>query len=137
MTKRESSCTNVIIVKHPEKGDEINGKQICDKIRQTIKGASGEVCLFHDASGMSLANPAYAGEFKDLDRDIKPRVGEVVCAIPGSIPRMMAHTVAMFSDKDWSIFKSVDDALDYLRNKGFRISDDDIKSVEEVGLKTR
>jgi len=137
MAKKDSNCTNVIIVKHPDKGDEQNGREICSKIRQTIERTSGEVCLFHDASGMSLANPAYAGEFKDLDRDIKQRVGEVVCAIPGSIPRMMAHTVAMFSDKDWSIFKDVNSALDYLQNKGFEISDNDIKSVDGVGLKTR
>jgi len=137
MAIKQSNCRNVIIVKHPEKGDEDNGKAICDKIRKTLEGTIGEICLFHDASGMSIANPGYAGEFKDLDRDIKSRIGEVVCAIPGSIPRMMAHTVAMFSDKDWSIFKDVDAALDYLHNKGFQISGDDVKSIDEVGLKTR
>jgi len=130
-------CPNLIIVHHPEKGDEESGRNICDKIRQVVNNSAGGVCLFHDASGMSIANPGYASEFKDLDKDIKGRVSEIVCAIPGSIPRMMAHTVAMFSDKDWSIFRDVDGALEHLRNKGFEVSVSDVKSVADVEMKKR
>jgi hypothetical protein len=130
-------CPNLIIVHHPEKGDEDTGKAICDKIRKVVSESAGGVCLFHDASGMSIANPSYASEFKDLDKEIKSRVSEIVCAIPGSIPRMMAHTVAMFSDKDWSIFRDVEGALDHLHVRGFEVTADDVKAVTDVELKKR
>ena len=115
------SCNNLVIVKHPEKGDENNGKLICDEIRGSLAEKAGQVCIFHDATHMSWANSAYAGAFKELNKDLEGRVVEVVCAIPGSIPRMMACTVAMFSDLKWSIFKTKDEAKHHLRQKGFNL----------------
>ena len=114
--------TNLVIISHPHKGDGVNGRSICAEIRRKLEGTTGQVCLYHDASAMSTANTAYAGEFKTLDKEISSRVIEVVCAIPGSIPRMMAHTVAMLSDKKWSIFKTADEATAYLTKMGYTFS---------------
>ncbi len=75
--------------------------------------------MFHDATGMENANSGYAAAFKDLDKDISGKITEIVCAIPGSIPRMMAHTVAMFSSKKWTIFKAGTEAQEYLKSKGY------------------
>jgi hypothetical protein len=117
--KKDIGCEGLVIIKHPQKGDADSGKAICDSIRKTIPAGAGHVCIFHDATEMGSANAGYAGAFKELDKEISGRVTEIVCAIPGSIPRMMAHTVAMFSDKKWSIFKEKDEAVKYLEEKGF------------------
>jgi hypothetical protein len=124
----------LVIVKHPDKGDQDNGKAICDKIRQKVSTGEGAICMFHDATHMSTANPAYATEFKMLDRDIASRLTEVVCAIPGSIPRMLAHTVAMFSEKDWEIFKALPDAIFYVNSKGFKLTEQDVADAEDVSV---
>ncbi len=129
----DKACT-LIIVKHPDKGEAENGKAICDKIRQKAGSGGDPVCIFHDATHMSSANPAYATEFKSLDRDLADRLTEVVCAIPGSIPRMLAHTVAMFSEKDWSIFKALPEALFYVNSKGFTITEKDVVDADEVSV---
>jgi len=131
-----SGCSSLVIVKHPENGVAENGKEICDQIRKKLKGSTGPVCLFHDATGMINANAGYAGAFKDLDKDISDRVVEVVCAIPGSIPRMMAHTVAMFSSKKWKIFKERPEAVEYLNLKGYGLKEADLASSESVSIKT-
>ena len=133
MAQSGKACM-LVIVKHPEKGDVDNGKTICEKIRQKVATDDSPICMFHDATHMSTANPAYASEFKALDREIDKRLTEVVCAIPGSIPRMLAHTVAMFSEKDWEIFKEMPDALYYLNTKGFKLTENDIDKAEEVSV---
>jgi hypothetical protein len=125
----------LIIVKHPEKGDAENGKTVCGEIRHKIAGSSGPLCLYHDATGMATANAGYAGEFKKLDKDLADRVVEVVCAIPGSIPRMMAHTVAMFSSKKWSIFKERAEAIKYLNAAGYALTEEEITKAETVSVK--
>ncbi|MBI5657184.1 MAG: hypothetical protein HZC44_10400 [Geobacter sp.] len=128
------SGTTLVIIRHPEKGNAENGKSICGDIRSLIGRNGGPVCLFHDATGMVTANSDYAAEFKKLDREIAGRVVEVVCAIPRSIPRMMAHTVAMLSDKSWSIFKSKEEALAHLNGRGFRLGDSYKAQAEAVRL---
>ncbi len=127
--------TNLVVIRHPEKGDAENGKIICDHIRGKLADGSDPVCLFHDATGMATANTGYAGAFKDLDKEISGRVIEVVCAIPGSIPRMMAHTVAMFSEKKWSIFKTRQESEEYLKSKGYSVADVSHPADGPVGLK--
>jgi len=117
--KKDIGCSGLVIIKHPQRGDADSGKAICDSIRKSIPAGEGHVCIFHDATEMASANTGYAGAFKELDKEISSRVTEIVCAIPGSIPRMMAHTVAMFSDKKWSIFKEKGEAVKYLEEKGF------------------
>ena len=123
------------IVKHPLKGDADNGKVICSKILTKLSTSEGPVCIYHDATNMETANIGYAGAFKDLDRQIAERVVEVVCAIPGSIPRMMAHTVAMFSSKKWSIFTSRADAIKYLNAMGYALTEEEISKSEDVSIK--
>jgi hypothetical protein len=125
----------LIIVKHSEKGDAENGKTMCDAIRKKTAGTNGPLCLYHDATDMANANAGYAGEFKKLDKDLADRVVEVVCAIPGSIPRMMAHTVAMFSSKKWSIFKDRAEAIKYLNAAGYSLTEMDIVKADAVSLK--
>lgn len=126
--------TTLVIIRHPEKGNAENGRAICDDIRKRLAGGTGPVCLFHDATDMATANSDYAAEFKKLDKEIAGRVAEVVCAIPGSIPRMMAHTVAMFSDKSWNIFKDKAEAVAYLNGRGFRLGDGYRAQAEAVRL---
>jgi len=118
----QTSCTSLVIIKHPMRGDAQSGRIICDEIRRKLIGCPGQVCLYHDASGMENADPAYAGAFKELDKFISERVVEVVCLIPRQIPRMMAHTVAMFSDKKWNIFKDAAEAEKYIVTKGYDAS---------------
>ena len=117
--KNDIGCEGLVIIKHPQKGDADTGKAMCDSIKKAIPAGTGHVCMFHDATEMGSANAGYAGAFKELDKEISAKVTEFVCAIPGSIPRMMAHTVAMFSDKKWSIFKEKGEAEKYLEEKGF------------------
>ncbi|HEX9861547.1 MAG TPA: hypothetical protein VGB23_10100 [Nitrospirota bacterium] len=133
---RFTTDTMLVIIRHPEKGEEANGKSVCNEIRKMVSGSGKPLCLLHDATNMSTANAAYASAFKDLDRDIAGRLVEVVCAIPGSIPRMMAHTVAMFSDKDWAIFKSLQEALDYLKTKGFAVTAQEVAGAGAVSVKS-
>ena len=90
-----TSDTILIIIRHPEKGEEANGKAVSD------------------------------------------RLAEVVCATPGSIPRMMAHTVAMFSDKDWSIFKSLTEAVEYINTRGFTLTGQELAGPGTVIVKSR
>lgn len=132
----ENNLKDVLaIVKHPKKGDADIGKAICARIRQKLKESEGPVCIYHDATGMSTANIGYAGAFKELDLEISERVVEVVCAIPGSIPRMMAHTVAMFSSKKWSIFTTRMDAIKHLNAMGYALTEDEIIKAEDVSIK--
>ncbi|MBI5191030.1 MAG: hypothetical protein HZA22_10175 [Nitrospirae bacterium] len=126
--------TTLVLIKHPSKGNAENGRAICDDIRRQLGRDSTPICLFHDATDMLTANSEYAGEFKKLDKEIEARLAEVVCAIPGSIPRMMAHTVAMLSDKPWNIFKSKPEAMAYLNDRGFRLGDGYMTQVEAVKL---
>jgi len=136
MPSSQTSLKDIlVIIKHPEKGDADSGRAICDKIRRKVEGTAGPVCIYHDATGMLNADSGYAGEFKQLDKDLSGRVVEIVCAIPGSIPRMMAHTVAMFSSKKWSIFKERGEAIRYLNLRGYSISDMDVENAEEVSVK--
>ncbi len=114
----DKKCDGLVVIKHSQRGDADNGKAICDAIREKVPEGVN-VCIFHDATEMESANTGYAGAFKELDKEISGRVTEIVCAVPGSIPRMMAHTVAMFSDKKWSIFKDKEEAVKYLEGKGF------------------
>lgn len=129
--------TILVMIIHQEKGDGASGKAVCDKVRTMVAGGRNPICLFHDAMAMTTANAGYAGEFKLLDKDINDRLVEVVCAIPGSIPRMMAHTVAMFSDKDWSIFKTMPEALAYLYSKGYSLTEGDIARSADVSVWAR
>src|SRR5512143_526613 len=123
------------IVKHPAKGDADNGKAICARILQKLNESQGPVCIYHDATDMETANIGYAGAFKELDQKIAERVVEVVCAIPGSIPRMMAHTVAMFSRKKWSIFTTRADAVKHLNKMGYALTEDEITKAGDVSIK--
>lgn len=132
-----TSDTILIIIRHPEKGEEANGKAVCEEIRKIISGKDSPLVTFHDATHMSSANAAYAAEFKELDKVVSDRLVEVVCATPGSIPRMMAHTVAMFSDKDWSIFKSLTDAVEYINTRGFSLTEQELARSATVSVKAR
>ncbi|HSP80906.1 MAG TPA: hypothetical protein VLQ93_20430 [Myxococcaceae bacterium] len=112
-----ASC--LVMVNHPEHGDEHNGKEVCDEIRRLLEGQPGAICFFHDAAEMVNAKIGYANAFKALDKELAERVTEVVCSVPASIPRMMAYTVAMFSRKTWSIFRSREDAELHMRQRGY------------------
>lgn len=132
-----SGDITLIVIKHPDKGEAGNGKTICDEVRAKISGSTGQIVLMHNATGMQTANSAYAAEFKQLDKDVAERVIEIIAAIPGSIPRMMAHTVAMFSDKSWSIFKDLAEAVTYLGSKGFPVSAAQLDTGDKVTVVTR
>lgn len=109
----------LLTVLHPAVGNVEQGKEMCDKIRRRLAGSSMSFCIFHDATSMQTANRQYATAFKELDKEISERVVEIVCAVPGPIPRMMAQTVAMFSQKKWKIFKERTEAEQYVKSKGY------------------
>jgi hypothetical protein len=117
-------ATWLMVVKHPEQGDEVNGKALCDELRRMLRlHATGTVCFFHDGTGMVNARIGYANAFKELDRELSERVTEVVCAIPGPIPRMMLYTVATLSKKPWSIFRTRAEAEMHMRMRGYSATD--------------
>jgi hypothetical protein len=116
-------ATSLVMVKHPEQGDETNGKALCEEIRRALKHHPGSVCFFHEASGMTNARIGYANAFKELDRELAERVTEVVCAIPGPIPRMMLYTVATLSTLPWSIFRTRMEADFHMRMRGYLSTD--------------
>jgi hypothetical protein len=117
-------ATWLLVVKHPEQGDEVNGKALCDELRRVLKlHATGTVCLFHEGTGMVNARIGYANAFKELDRELSERVTEVVCAIPGPIPRMMLYTVATLSKRPWSIFRTRSEAEMHMRMRGYSATD--------------
>jgi hypothetical protein len=109
----------LVMVKHPAQGDEINGRALCDEIRQALKHQQGTFCFFYDGVGMVNARIGYANAFKELDRELSERVTEVVCAIPGPIPRMMAYTVATLSRCSWTIYRTLSEAEMHLRMRGY------------------
>ena len=113
----------LVMVKHPEQGDDINGKALCDEIRQALKHQQGTFCFFYDGMGMVNARIGYANVFKELDRELADRVTEVVCAIPGPIPRMMAYTVATLSRNSWTIFRTLQEAELHMRMRGYGVID--------------
>jgi hypothetical protein len=117
-------ATWLLVVKHPEQGDEVNGKALCDELRRVLRlHATGTVCLFHDGTGMVNARIGYANAFKELDRELSERVTEVVCSIPGPIPRMMLYTVATLSKRQWSIFRTRSEAEMHMRMRGYSATD--------------
>ncbi len=124
-----------IIVRHPEKGNGENGRIICKKILGKLADIDGPICFFHDAMDMATANTGYAGAFKDLDKALAKRTSEIVCAIPGVMPRMMAQTVAMVSSKKWKIFKDREEALGYLSGMGYTLSASEFKTLGDVTLR--
>jgi hypothetical protein len=72
---------------------------------------------------MVNARIGYANAFKEFDRELSERVTEVVCAIPGPIPRMMLYTVATLSKRPWSIFRTRSEAEMHMRMRGYSASD--------------
>lgn len=116
-------ATCLVLIKHPEHGDELNGKALCERIRQLLKNQPGTFCFFHDGVGMVNARIGYANAFKELDRELAGRTTEVVCAIPGAIPRMMAYTVATIADKPWTIFRTRAEAELHMRMRGYSATD--------------
>ena len=125
----------LVIVRHPEKGNGENGRTICKKILDKLAKIDGPVCFFHDATDMATANTGYAGAFKDLDKALEKRTIEIVCAIPSTIPRMMAQTVAMVSSKRWKIFKDREASLGYLSSIGYTLSASEFKTLADVTLR--
>jgi hypothetical protein len=113
----------LMMIKHPEQGDEFNGKGLCEEIRRVLRHQPGRVCFFHDATGMVNARIGYANAFKELDRELGERVTEAVCAIPGPIPRMMLYTVATLSTQPWSIFRTRMEAEFHMRMRGYLTTD--------------
>ncbi len=116
-----ASC--LVLVKHPAHGDEFNGKALCDEIRRLLRNQQGTLCFFHDGTGMVNARIGYANAFKELDRDLADRLTEVVCAVPGPIPRMMAYTVATIAQKPWTIFRTRAEADMHMRMRGYQVAD--------------
>jgi hypothetical protein len=112
-------ATCLVMVKHPEQGDDANGKALCDELRKVLKLQPGTFCFFFDGTGMTNARIGYANAFKDLDRELAERVTEVVCAIPGPIPRMMLYTVATMSKRPWHIFRTRTEAEMHMRMRGY------------------
>jgi hypothetical protein len=113
----------MVVIKHPEQGDELNGKALCNQIRQLLKNQPGTFCFFHDGTGMVNARIGYANAFKELDRELADRTTEVVCAIPGPIPRMMVYTVATIAEKPWTIFRTRAEADLHMRMRGYAATD--------------
>lgn len=116
-------ATCLVVIKHPEQGDEFNGKALCDQIRQLLKNQPGTCCFFHDGTGMVNARIGYANAFKELDRELADRTTEVVCAMPGPIPRMMVYTVATIAQKPWTIFRTFAEAEMHMRMRGYVATD--------------
>lgn len=125
----------VLLIKHNGSGEAEDGEQLCNEVRARLGGLADRLLVFHDATGMTLASPAYASAFMKLDKDISAQVERYVCAIPASIPRMMAHTVAMVSSKEWRIFKSTGEAVAHLSSQGFQLSADDLARSGRVLLR--
>ncbi|PTL82290.1 hypothetical protein [Vitiosangium sp. GDMCC 1.1324] len=121
--KSPSLAACLVLIKHPEHGDDVNGKLLCDQIRQLVKNHPGTLCFFHDGTGMVNARIGYANAFKELDRDLMGRTTEVVCAIPAPIPRMMAYTVATIAQKPWTIFRTRVEADMHMRMRGYLVTD--------------
>jgi hypothetical protein len=116
-------ATRLVMVKHPEQGEELNGKALCDEIRKLLKAQPGTFCFFFDGTGMVNARIGYANAFKELDRELAERVTEVVCVIPAPIPRMMLYTVATMSKRPWNIFRTRTEAETHMRMRGYVGSD--------------
>jgi len=116
-------ATILVLLKHPEHGDALNGKALCDQIRQLLKNQPGTVCFFHDGLEMVNARIGYANAFKELDRELAERTTEVVCAIPGPIPRLLLYTVAPIAEKPWSIFRTRPEAEMHMRMCGYASTD--------------
>jgi hypothetical protein len=125
----------LVMVRHPEQGDEHNGKEVCDEIRRKVQGSEVSICLFHDATEMVNARIGYANAFKQLDKELAARVTEVVCVVPGSIPRMMAYTVAMFSRKPWHIFATREEGERHMRMRGYVDADFRVPVTGRVNLR--
>lgn len=121
--KSPSLAACLVLIKHPEHGDEVNGKVLCEQIRQLVRHHPGTLCFFHDGTGMVNARIGYANAFKELDRELAERLTEVVCAIPAPIPRMMAYTVATIAQKPWTIFRTRAEADLHMRMRGYLATD--------------
>ncbi|QRK12865.1 hypothetical protein JQX13_24230 [Archangium violaceum] len=121
--KAPSLATCLVLLKHPEQGDEFNGKALCEQIRQLVRNHPGTFCFFHDGTGMVNARIGYANAFKELDRELAGRMTEVVCAVPAPIPRMMIYTVATMAQKPWTIFRTRVEADLHMRMRGYLATD--------------
>lgn len=112
----------LVVVKHPVNGTAEAGEAICADVRRKLAGHKGPVCFFHDATGMENADHQYAECFRVLDRELADREVTAVCAIPALIPRIMALTVVKLSSKRWEVFKSREEAVEFLKGVGARRS---------------
>ncbi len=112
-------ATCVVWISLPTHGDELNGKALCERIRQFVRAHhSGTFCFVLEGAEMVNARIGFANAFKELDRELGGRM-EVVCAIPAPIPRMMAYTVATMAQAPWSIFRTRPELELHLRMRGY------------------
>ncbi|MCC6521946.1 MAG: hypothetical protein IT373_04735 [Polyangiaceae bacterium] len=124
----------LLVIRHRGAGEPSDGHAVCDEIRKHTAGIGSRLVVFHDATEMTSATAGYALAFKRLDAALAPQVDLYVCAIPGMIPRMMAHTVAIVSPRDWRIFDAAAPALALLRERGFHLAAEPPGGGERVSL---
>jgi hypothetical protein len=127
--------TNLVIVRHPQVGDEERGKKACAQINRVIAGKPGPVLFLHDASAMDRATTAYISAFRKLDKCLMNREVEFVCIAPASGPRAMVYIMSMLSSKKWAIFRDKADAMIYLASKGVDLKDVIVSPQETVSIK--
>jgi len=122
--------TALVIIKHPINGTGETGEAICVEVRRKLSGHRGPVCFFHDATDMTNADHAYAECFRVLDHEFSDRDVTFVCAIPSLVPRIMALTVIKPSSRRWEVFRTRDEAVEYLGSLGATHSE----TNEPVGM---
>lgn len=124
----------LLVVRHSGTGEPQEGRALIQEIRRKASTTTHRLVFFHEASKMTLASPGYALAFREIDAELAPRVAQIVCAIPGAIPRMMAHSVSVVSTRDWRIFKSTGEALNHLRAIGLEVTPDRLTKMGAVEL---
>jgi len=110
--------TAVIVVNHPEYGNGLKGMIICNQVKQLLRECKGPLCFFHDASEMVSASLEYLTALMDIRGDLAGRDVCVVCAVPRFTKRIMLYMLSKFSRRKWKIFKSRQNAVDYLTLMG-------------------
>jgi len=117
--KRFRPGDNLIVIRHPKKGDARNVKEMRRKLVHALDRCRGNVCFYHDASDMKEASRDYAKLFSEMDWLMSRESAAHVCLIPGKEPRYMARMISMLSDKHWRIYKDKPKAVLFLSFLGW------------------
>lgn len=129
------SGMNLVIIRHPQVGNEESVRGECARISRILAGKPGPVLFLHDASAMRRATSSYIAAFRELDRCLTDREVEFVCIAPTSGPRAMVYIMSMLSSKKWAIFRDKADAVVYLTSRGVDLNDVVVLPQETVSIK--